>query len=276
MDDIAGEAHGSTMRHIKRTDLLPFQVPVPPLDEQRRIATILDASEATIRATEAVIEKLRLEREGLLVESIESLWKSALIRRLADLTTSHDAGIYIDKSLYGSGHNIIGVGDLFRHASIDGQVFSRAQVQPHEVNAYTLREGDLLYAESSLVLEGIAKTLHVTSAGAGTLFAWHTRRLRLNKAVVDPFYAALALSAPTCRRFIMSRATQTALTGMPVAAYLETPMPVPELARQREISDLARSSDQSMHAANAQLTKLRLQHQGLLHDLLTGAVRTHV
>ena len=52
-------AHGTTMKHIKRGDLLKHEVPVPPLEEQRRIAEILDTIDETIQATERVIAKLR-------------------------------------------------------------------------------------------------------------------------------------------------------------------------------------------------------------------------
>jgi type I restriction enzyme, S subunit len=50
-------AHGSTMTHIKREDL-SHKVPVPPLDEQRRIAAFLD--QETARIDELVTEQVRL------------------------------------------------------------------------------------------------------------------------------------------------------------------------------------------------------------------------
>ena len=45
------------MTHIKRGDLLKHEVMVPPLEEQRRIAEVLDTIDDTIRATERIIEK---------------------------------------------------------------------------------------------------------------------------------------------------------------------------------------------------------------------------
>jgi type I restriction enzyme, S subunit len=54
------------MKHIKRSDLLPYEVNVPPLPEQRRIAEVLDAADVAIRQTEALVAKLKQMKQGLL------------------------------------------------------------------------------------------------------------------------------------------------------------------------------------------------------------------
>jgi type I restriction enzyme S subunit len=65
MDGLSGQAHGTTMRHIKRSDLLPFAVDLPPLLEQRQIAEILDTLDEAIRRTEQIIAKLKQIKRGL-------------------------------------------------------------------------------------------------------------------------------------------------------------------------------------------------------------------
>ena len=64
--DLAGQSHGTTMKHIKRSDLLPHTVAVPPLREQRHIAKIIDTIDEAIRRTEQVIDKLQQMQRGLL------------------------------------------------------------------------------------------------------------------------------------------------------------------------------------------------------------------
>ena len=58
-------SHGTTMRHIKRGDLLKHVVRLPPLGEQRRIAEILDTVDSAIQLYEAELVKLRELRAGL-------------------------------------------------------------------------------------------------------------------------------------------------------------------------------------------------------------------
>ena len=60
-------ATGTTNSHVrvKPSETLRWPVWVPPLEEQRRIAEILDTIDETIQATERVIAKLRVVKEGL-------------------------------------------------------------------------------------------------------------------------------------------------------------------------------------------------------------------
>jgi type I restriction enzyme S subunit len=56
--------HGSTMKHINRKEFLEHRIPLPPLDEQRRIAAILDKADALRRKRNRAVD--------LLAEALES------------------------------------------------------------------------------------------------------------------------------------------------------------------------------------------------------------
>ncbi len=58
----------TTQPNISGTIIRRFRLPVPPLEEQQRIAEILDTIDETIQATEHLIEKLKRIRNGLLLE----------------------------------------------------------------------------------------------------------------------------------------------------------------------------------------------------------------
>ena len=195
--------------------------------------------------------------------------------RLGELVLNHQSGVYKHRSQYGEGRNIVGVSDLFRHDRIHGQSFRRVRLSAAEVTRFGLQVGDLVYAESSLVLEGIAKTLHVAENGEGTVFAWHTRRLRPKLSRVCPAYLSLSLASEGSRRFVITRATQTALTGIPVAAYLKTPVYLPPLPEQRRIAEILDTLDEAIRKTEQVISKLQQVKQGLLHDLLTRGIDEH-
>ncbi|MBU3916523.1 restriction endonuclease subunit S [bacterium] len=48
--------HGSTMKHINRGDFLETKIPLPPLEEQKRIAAILDKADALRRKRQQAID----------------------------------------------------------------------------------------------------------------------------------------------------------------------------------------------------------------------------
>jgi len=80
-------------------------------------------------------------------------------RKVGDIVKSHNAGIYISKENYGSGVNIIGVGNIYDSDCVDGEIYRFAPVDDER---FILDENDLIYGESSLVPEGIARTMYVT------------------------------------------------------------------------------------------------------------------
>ena len=61
-------SQGTTFAAIGRTELASLRLPAPQLEEQRRIAEVLDTIDETIQATEHLIEKLKRIRDGLLLE----------------------------------------------------------------------------------------------------------------------------------------------------------------------------------------------------------------
>jgi type I restriction enzyme S subunit len=294
-----GQGQTGTQANINTQIVEASPLSLPPWAEQRAIAAVLDTIDDAIQKTEQIIAKLQQVKQGLLHDLLtrgiddngelrdperhpEQFQDSPLgripkgwrVARIGDIIESHQAGIYKDRSEYGEGSNIVGVADLFRHDSLDGQQFRLVRLTASEQSEFRLEAGDLVYAESSLVLDGIAKTLAVTEAGAGTTFAWHTRRLRPNRKSVRGAFLAFALGLPRTRAFVASRATQTALTGIPVAAYFETPVILPPVTEQDAISAMVMALEHQIKAEFAHSDKVKALKRGLAHDLLTGRVRT--
>lgn len=58
-------SQGTTFAAIGRTELASLRLPAPQLEEQRRIAAVLDTVDETIQATERVIAKRHVLRAGL-------------------------------------------------------------------------------------------------------------------------------------------------------------------------------------------------------------------
>lgn len=60
----------TSIGHLPRANLVRWLVPVPPLEEQRRIAEILDTIDETIQATERIIDKQDKFRAGCVADLI--------------------------------------------------------------------------------------------------------------------------------------------------------------------------------------------------------------
>ena len=176
-------------------------------------------------------------------------------RKLGDLVIDHNAGIYISKEDYGEGTNVIGVGNIYDRDIFDGEIY---RLGPVNDDKFILDENDILYGESSLVPEGIARTVCVGKNGAGSAFAWHTRRVKLDKNIVNSHVATLELNyLHDIRKYLVSVSTQTALTGMTTEGYFGVTLTLPSVEEQQKISDYFKNLDTliTLHQRKCEQTK---------------------
>jgi len=195
-------------------------------------------------------------------------WK---ITTLDNLTDSHNSGIFKNKEFYGSGVNIVGVSDLYRHSNIDGQIFRLVQLTNEEKQDHILEEGNLIYGESSLVRTGIGKTLVVTKKGEGTYFAWHTRRLKINRNT-SPNFIYYMLDSTILRNSIVNRSTTTALTGITTKDYFATKFPFPPLPEQEKIISILSDIDKIITNTQKVIDQTIQLKKGLIQKLLTKGI----
>ena len=194
------------------------------------------------------------------------------ITTLDRLTKNHNSGVFKNKEFYGSGVNIVGVSDLYDHDDVDGQIFRLVRLTDEEKENHDLKEGDLIYGESSLVRTGIGKTLVVTKQGEGTYFAWHTRRLTVNEKVLPKFISYM-LNLPTLRNSIVNRSTTTALTGITTKDYFATNFPFPpSLPEQQKIATILSNIDNFIINTQKIINQTKSVKKGLMQKLLIKGI----
>jgi type I restriction enzyme S subunit len=67
-NSIKRAAHGASMLHMTKAGMEKWEIPLPPLAEQQRIAALLDAADNLVRFREAAIEKLDQLAESVFVQ----------------------------------------------------------------------------------------------------------------------------------------------------------------------------------------------------------------
>jgi type I restriction enzyme S subunit len=195
------------------------------------------------------------------------------IEELRDFVRYHNSGIYKKRSLYGKGYNIIGVSDLYNVAKVDGQIFGQVPLLQKELSRYSLQSGELLYAESSLVRDGIARTVYATDRGASTTFAWHTRRYGIDQRRLRSSYLYYYLQSRPARRHMIEHSIQTAITGINTVAYFACPVVIPPPREQDAIAEALSEADALIESTGQLIIKKRGLRQGAMQELLTGKKR---
>lgn len=152
-------------------------------------------------------------------------------------------GIYKKKEFHGRGQKIINMGELFDYNFISNQEMKRVELTQKELEKNLVKDGDLLFARRSLVLEGSGKCSIVVNPSEDTTFESSIIRARLNKDEAEPKFYYYLFHSPLGRALMASITTQTAVSGITGSNLVLLKVPHPPLISQRKITAILSAYD---------------------------------
>ncbi|WP_280303347.1 restriction endonuclease subunit S [Nocardia abscessus] len=274
------EAHcytGSTNQiELSGKKLATSIVPVPGLDEQRKIAEVLDAIDERIDAVRRVFKKRKRIRAGLLRDVLQTLStakpSSGWLRLpLAEVVPSVDYGISHAITEEPTELPVLRMNNVGEGKTGFGELKYFPQTVPPGL---LLKYGDVLFNRTNSI-EHVGRSGMWRNELPKATFASYLVRLNVNPTRLIPDYLALWLSHPITRqrvRAISTPAVQQVNVNPTNLRALPIDLPS-SLDEQRRITSLLDIADSQIVREQAELDKLRLLKKGLLADLLTGKVR---
>ncbi|MDW7729301.1 MAG: restriction endonuclease subunit S [Bacillota bacterium] len=152
-------------------------------------------------------------------------------------------GLTRPKSVRGEGYKMINMGELYRYDRLWNPEMELVPLSTSEIEKYSLKNGDLLFARQSLVLEGTGKCSIVMSAPEITCFESHLIRVRLDKQIADPLFYYYYFSSPQGKDNVQSLVMQVAAAGIRGSELAKLKIPVPSLLTQRKIAAILSAYD---------------------------------
>ena len=152
-------------------------------------------------------------------------------------------GIYKKKEFHGRGQKMINMGELFSYDFISNQEMRRIELNDRELANYLVKDGDLLFARRSFVLEGSGKCSLVVQPSENTTFESSIIRARPNPDWTDPHFYYYLFRSPQGRALISSIATRTAVSGIRGSELALLKVPKPPLPIQRKIAAVLSTYD---------------------------------
>jgi len=225
------ESHGASMLHMTKARMEAMEIPLPPLEEQRRIAAMLDQCTILNASQELHLSKMRELEGGLLHQLDAEVQGESTTVALSTLTESGDKinygvvqpGVHVD-----AGVPLIRVGDLAagtvnRSAlkSIDPSIeslYSRSRIRGNEI---------LISCVGSIGL--IAE---VYPEDVGSNIARAVARVPVSKDVNRTWLAAYLRSRKVQRYFTNELRTVSQPT-LNIKQIEETEITLPPLGRQQ-------------------------------------------
>ncbi|GER81361.1 MAG: restriction endonuclease subunit S [Anaerolineales bacterium] len=235
-NDIQKNTTGATIPHVSRDYLENLQIPLPPLSEQKRIASLLARADrlrglrrAAREQCDSLLQSVFLEMFGDYLNKIECQFADVLQIPLTN-------GFFEKNEKYGTGNPIVWVDNLYHTNIIDISALRRVQVSEKELEKYGVFDGDLLFTRSSLVAEGVGQANIVPKLEERTMFESHIIRARVDKTKINPYYALGLFRSQFGKSEIMKRAKTATMTTIGQDALYEFPCPIPPLALQEEFA----------------------------------------
>ena len=187
---LAAKGRGATFLQVNRRDIEEMLIPLPPLDEQRRIAEILDQADA-----------LRAKRRQTLAH-LDDLTQSIFLDLFGDPRTWQDRwpmttiGELAESVMYGSSSKagsagawpMLRMGNVTDSGRLDLTNLKYIDLTDSEVAKYTVRRGDLLFNRTNSA-EKVGKTC-VVDTDASLAIAGYLIRVRLKEGNRPEFVSA--------------------------------------------------------------------------------------
>lgn len=283
-------ATGSTRYTLSLADFRSAPVRIPPIAEQTKIAQVLDTLDTTIRQTEAIIEKLKQVKQGLLHDLLTRgidangelrpphsqaphLYKASplgWIPREWDVLQLRDVGESVtgstppsvDPLAWGAGWPFITPVDVLEDRDIDS-----AERSVSSRGAAYVR---LLPPKTTLVV-CIGST--IGKVGITTVEACTNQQINalVPSKNMAPEFVYLAV-----HRHVEQLRAMAGLQAVPIVnktSFESMVIPIAPFVEQTEIARRMASISARIRQEDASVTKMRALKSGLMDDLLTGRVR---
>jgi len=255
--------------------LRKFEIPFPPLPEQRKIAQILGTWDEAIATTEKLIAALERRKRGLmqrlLTGQVRKKWQTAQLSEVSQVILSG-----VDKKTREDDTpvRLCNYTDVFYNAYItDSMPFMEATATQREIEKCTLLEDDVIITKDSETVAEIAQAATVSESMRNVICGYHLAIIRPNPELVSgPFLRELIMTPDIHYQFEKSAngVTRFGLTG---SAIESVEVIFPSLERQKEIVDVLRTNDREVDLLRSYREQLETQKKGLMQRLLTGQVR---
>lgn len=289
-------ATGSTRYTLSLGDFRSAPVNLPPVEEQSKIAQVLDTLDAAIAQTEAIIAKLKAVKQGMLHDLltrgidangelrpplseapqqykhsslgwIPRSWDPVELDSLVDPKRPVVYGILMPGYGYPGGIPVIKVKDINGgQIQLDDLLLTSPKID-REYSRSKLVAGDLLFT----IRGTVGRTAIVPAQLEGANITQDTARLSIKSS--DARFVRYCLSMQGAGRFVSVHTLGVAVQGMNLRDVRRIPLPKPKLDEAVEIANRIESIADRVEQERLKLEKLRLAKSGLMDDLLTGSVR---
>ena len=271
---------GATINSINNGNLLNFKIPLPPLDEQEKIAEILSTWDEAINLTINLIESKKQFKKALMQNLLTAKirfpefkgeWREI---RLGNIGKSYNGLIgKVAEDFQNGKSNFITYKNIFDNPKIDINIFEKVKIMEDE-EQNLVKFGDIFFTTSSETPNevGISSVL-LSKCGILYLNSFCFGFRLNNFEILSPCFAVFYFRSDCFRKQIFKLAQGSTRFNISKTEVLNLNIKIPNLDEQQKIAEVLTACDDEINLLNLKLENLKKQKQGLMQKLLSGKVR---
>ncbi len=258
----AGAALGNNIKNLNKSALEGYRIPLPPLDEQRRILGLLDRAAEIRRRADAARAKARAIIPALFLDTFgdpATNPKGWPVMTLGDtIISGPQNGLYKPATDYGSGVRILRI-DSFEDGTIANQgALKRLRLDQETTDKFELSEGDIVVNRVNSPPQ-LGKSVLIPRLEEPVVFESNMMRMRVNSDLLLPPVLGVMLQLNSVRQALIKNAkhainqssiNQGDVTGITVFA---PPIPLQSVFAEKieRVESFARHLDAAAAKAEA-------------------------
>lgn len=268
-------ATGSTAIGIRQSELRKLQIPLPPIEEQRKIAEILGTWDAAIAKAERLVEALKLRKKALMQRLLtgevrfpgfEDEWEEVALGEVFK-RVQRQVPADIDQVLSISAK--IGFVD---QASKFGKIIAGKSLERYTL----LKKGEFAYnkGNSTTFPQGCIYRLDEFDVGAvpNVYYCFSINHHDIFSDFYKFYFESGALNRQLIR-LINSGVRNDGLLNLSAEEFFQVKIILPSKSEQLAMASIFSTADQELVIAHKQLTYFQQQKRGLMQRLLSGELR---
>ncbi|WP_375504442.1 restriction endonuclease subunit S [uncultured Jatrophihabitans sp.] len=255
--DLYALASSTTVPALRKSELVHIRLPLPALEEQRRIADILDRADALrVRRREALTllddltQSIFLDMFGEPATNSKQL-EMGIVGEVADV----QGGLQVSSARARLPTKVpyLRVANVHRER-LDLSEIKTLNATDSEIARTSLQTGDLLVVEGHGNPNEIGRSALWDGSVSGCVHQNHLIRVRFDQEIIDPQFGAVYLNSSAGRRFLLRSAkTTSGLNTITTTDVKRTPISLPPRHDQRAFAVRLDLVKRTRHENDAQL-----------------------